>query len=92
MTLPFDGLPLGWAVPLWIGLVVIVAMLAWTAILFMRGQRARLRAPAPPADGGAGLTWVFLVPGRTKVSSFQFSEVNKNLETAEPKGVPLPSL
>jgi 1,2-diacylglycerol 3-beta-glucosyltransferase len=62
LALPFEGLPPGWAIPLWVGLVVILAMLAWTAILFVRGQRARLRPPAPPADGGGSLTWVFLVP------------------------------
>jgi 1,2-diacylglycerol 3-beta-glucosyltransferase len=59
---PFSGLPLGWAIPLWIGLAVIVAMLAWTAVLFVRGQRARLRAPAAPADAADRFTWVFLVP------------------------------
>ncbi len=62
MTAPFSGLPLGWAVPLWIGLAVIVAMLLWTALLFVRGQRSRRHAPDAPQAGADRLTWVFLVP------------------------------
>jgi 1,2-diacylglycerol 3-beta-glucosyltransferase len=84
LTLPFEGLPPGWAIPMWVGLVVIVAMLAWTAILFVRGQRARLRAPAPPADGGAGLTWVFLVPALNEEITIADS-VHRLLEVDVPR-------
>jgi 1,2-diacylglycerol 3-beta-glucosyltransferase len=59
---PFTGLPVVWAVPLGIGLAVIALMLIWTALLFVRGQRARMHAPAAPADGADRFTWVFLVP------------------------------
>lgn len=58
----FSGLPFGWAVPLWIGFAVIVAMFLWTTLLFVRGRRARLRAPDAPADGADAFLWVFLVP------------------------------
>lgn len=58
----FAGLPWGWAVPLWIGFAVIVAMLLWTTLLFVRGARARRRAPDAPAGGADRFLWVFLVP------------------------------
>lgn len=58
----FGGLPWGWAVPLWIGFAVIVAMLLWTTLLFARGLRARRRAPDAPPDGADRFLWVFLVP------------------------------
>ncbi len=59
---PFTGLPGLWAIPLGIGLAVVVLMLLWTALLFVRGQRARLGAPSAPADGPDRFTWVFFVP------------------------------
>ena len=59
---PVTGLPVVWAVPLGIGLAVVVLMLLWTALLFVRGQRARVHAPPAPADGADRFTWVFLVP------------------------------
>lgn len=58
----FAGLPWGWAVPLWIGFAVIVAMFCWTSLLFLRGVRARRRAPDAPPDGADRFLWVFLVP------------------------------
>ncbi|MBJ7521273.1 MAG: glycosyltransferase family 2 protein [Solirubrobacteraceae bacterium] len=58
----FSGLPFGWAVPLWIGFAVIVAMFLWTTLLFVRGRRARAHAPDAPADGADAFLWVFLVP------------------------------
>lgn len=62
MTSPFDGVPWGWCVPLALGLLVIITMLGWAAVLFVRGQRARVRAPWPPYEGPDRFTWVFLVP------------------------------
>ncbi len=62
MSSPFTGLPVVWAVPLGIGLAVVVLMLLWTALLFVRGQRARTQAPPAPADGADRFMWVFLVP------------------------------
>ena len=58
----FSGLPFGWAVPLWIGFAVIVAMFLWTTLLFLRGRRARAHAPDAPPDGADAFLWVFLVP------------------------------
>lgn len=58
----FSGVPVGWAIPLWIAFAVIVAMFAWTTVLFVRGQRARRAAPDAPADGADAFLWVFLVP------------------------------
>ncbi len=50
MTPPFAGLPLGWhdRSSIW-RLVVILGMLAWTALLFSRARRARRHAPEPAA-------------------------------------------
>lgn len=62
MSSPFAGVPLEWSIVLAIGLVVIVSMLGWAAVLFVRGQRARVRAPQPPPQGADAFTWVFLVP------------------------------
>ncbi len=62
MSLPFEGLPTVWAVPLYVGFAVIVAMLVWTGRLFVRGQRARVHAPDAPASGGDEFAWIFLVP------------------------------
>ena len=62
MTDLFSGLPWGWALPLWIGFAVIVAMLGWTTLLLVRGRRARACPPDAPADGADAFLWVFLVP------------------------------
>ncbi len=62
LTLPFEGLPAAWIDLFTVALAVIVAMLAWTAVLFARGQRARRHPPPVPADGANAFTWVFLVP------------------------------
>jgi len=61
-VIPFEGIPVGLAIPLWVGLAVIVAMLLWTAMLFVRGQRARLHAPNAAPGAADRFTWVFLVP------------------------------
>jgi cellulose synthase/poly-beta-1,6-N-acetylglucosamine synthase-like glycosyltransferase len=42
--------------------VVIVAVTAWTVLLFVRGGRAAAHPPDAPPDGADGLTWVFMVP------------------------------
>ena len=47
MKWPLDGVPAGWQVPLVLGLVISVAMLAWSAMLFVRAQRARAQPRVP---------------------------------------------
>ena len=62
VALPFEGLPTVWVVLFTFAFGVICAMLAWTTLLFVRGQRARKRPP-PATDGAGGaFTWVVLVP------------------------------
>lgn len=62
VTLPFEGLAPGWQVLFYLALCVIVAMLAWTTVLYVRGRRARLRAPDAPENGADDFEWVFVVP------------------------------
>jgi cellulose synthase/poly-beta-1,6-N-acetylglucosamine synthase-like glycosyltransferase len=62
LQLPFDGINQPWRTVLLVALVTIVLMFIWTVILFLRGQRARHRAPQPNAEAAAGYTWVFIVP------------------------------
>lgn len=62
VTLPFEGVASPWWIPLAVGLVVIVAMLAWTCVLFVRARHAWLHAPEAAPDAAAAFTWVFLVP------------------------------
>lgn len=69
----FDGLPWGWAVPLWIGFAVIVAMFLWTTLLFARGRHARRHAPDAPADGADAFLWVFLVPALNEETTIRDS-------------------
>ena len=62
MALPFEGLAPVWEALFYLCFAVILAMFAWTAMLYGRGHRAARRPPPVPADGAEGLTWVFLVP------------------------------
>jgi 1,2-diacylglycerol 3-beta-glucosyltransferase len=62
LILPFQGLPAVWAGLFLIALAVIVAMLAWTTLLFVRGRFSRAHPPGAAADVADGFTWVFLVP------------------------------
>lgn len=62
VALPFEGVPSPWWIPLAVGLVVIVAMLAWTCVLFVRARHAWRHAPDAPEDAAHAFTWVFLVP------------------------------
>lgn len=62
VVLPFEGLPTFWRVLFIAAFVVIVVMLAWTTLLFIRAERARTRPPPVPDDGADGFAWVFLVP------------------------------
>jgi 1,2-diacylglycerol 3-beta-glucosyltransferase len=62
VALPFEGVPGLWWIPLAVGLAVIVAMLAWTCVLFVRARHAWLHAPEPAPDAADAFTWVFLVP------------------------------
>jgi 1,2-diacylglycerol 3-beta-glucosyltransferase len=58
----FDGLPTGWQVFFTIALGVVLAMLLWTVVLFVRSGSAERRAPEPGPDGAGAFSWVFLVP------------------------------
>ena len=62
VALPFEGLPTVWVVLFTFAFGVICAMLAWTTLLFVRGQRARKRPPSAPEDATASFAWVVLVP------------------------------
>lgn len=62
LSLPFQGLPTAWTDLFSLALAVIVAMLAWTAVLFARGRLARANPPEAPAAADRDFTWVFLVP------------------------------
>ena len=48
--IPFDGTPLAAQLLLTVAFVVIASICAWTAALFLRGQRAIAGAPAAPPD------------------------------------------
>jgi cellulose synthase/poly-beta-1,6-N-acetylglucosamine synthase-like glycosyltransferase len=62
VALPFDGIPTVWRVLFIVAFVVIVMMLAWTTLLFVKAERAREHAPEAPEDGADAFTWLFLVP------------------------------
>jgi cellulose synthase/poly-beta-1,6-N-acetylglucosamine synthase-like glycosyltransferase len=62
LALPFEGIPTAWRVLFVVAFVVIVAMLFWTTLLYIEGQRARRKAPEAPEDGADAFTWLFLVP------------------------------
>jgi len=62
LSLPFHGLPAIWADMFSIALAVIVAMLAWTTVLFVRGRWSRAHPPEAGEDLADEFTWVFLVP------------------------------
>jgi cellulose synthase/poly-beta-1,6-N-acetylglucosamine synthase-like glycosyltransferase len=58
----FQGLPL-WAEVLFTAtLALIVAVLAWTAVLFASSRRALSRAPEPDPKAADEYLWIFLVP------------------------------
>ncbi len=62
VSLPFQGVPLGWQI-LFVGaFAVICAMLAWTAALFVRGRIWQRTEPDPDPIAADGKLWVFLVP------------------------------
>ena len=62
LTLPFEGLPEIWTVLFSAALLVIIGMVVWTGLLFVRGRRADRHSPEAPADRGERYLWVFLVP------------------------------
>lgn len=62
LAFPFDGLAGPWRAILTVALVTIVLMFIWTAVLFIRGQRSRRRAPAADQALADDFKWVFLVP------------------------------
>jgi 1,2-diacylglycerol 3-beta-glucosyltransferase len=62
LRLPFEGLPAIWVGLFSVALLVIVAMLCWTGVLFLLAQRARRHPPTAAEGGPDRFTWVFLVP------------------------------
>lgn len=62
LSMPFESLSAVWEILFTAALAVIVFTLAWTTLLFIRGEHARSRAPEAPEDGAGAYTWVFLVP------------------------------
>ncbi len=73
LTLPFEGLPEGWLVLFTVALAVIVGMLAWTSVLFLRARRARLNPPEASIEGSDEFTWVFLVPALNEETTIRDS-------------------
>jgi 1,2-diacylglycerol 3-beta-glucosyltransferase len=61
LAFPFDGIPLLCQLLLMVAFVVIVGMCGWTALLFVRGQRAIARPPEASEHEDDAWTWVFLV-------------------------------
>jgi cellulose synthase/poly-beta-1,6-N-acetylglucosamine synthase-like glycosyltransferase len=62
LALPFEGLP-PWAQALfYVVFVLILAMLAWTIVLFVSSRRAIRSAPDPDPAAADSFLWVFLVP------------------------------
>lgn len=59
---PLQGLPAGWAILFGLAMVQILAMLVWTTILFVRGQRVRRQAPAVRLGAADAFRWIFIVP------------------------------
>ncbi len=55
----FDGLALGWQIYFTVALVVVLVMLAWTAVLFVRSARPLALARYADSDD---FIWIFLVP------------------------------
>ena len=51
-----------WRVLFIVAFVVIVVMMAWTILLFVKAERAAKHAPEAPEDGADAFTWLFLVP------------------------------
>jgi 1,2-diacylglycerol 3-beta-glucosyltransferase len=61
-SMPFQGLPTPCIVLFGTAMGLIVAMLAWSALLFARGARARNNAPEARPHGDDDFLWVFVVP------------------------------
>lgn len=65
LALPFDGLAWPWQALFFAALTVILFMLAWTTLLFVRAARwYRRGGPATAGEGGgaSSFLWIFLVP------------------------------
>jgi hypothetical protein len=62
VSLPFESLPPGWFAVIGVAFLVVLAMVAWTVILFVRSQRARLDPPEASPEAVDRFEWVFLVP------------------------------
>jgi 1,2-diacylglycerol 3-beta-glucosyltransferase len=62
LALPFEGIPNVWRLLFIVAFLVIVMMMAWTILLFVKGERAREHAPDASEGGPDAFTWLFLVP------------------------------
>lgn len=60
--MPFPGVPAPLQGLFVLALLVVVAMFAWTVLLFARGNRAERRAPATSDELTDRFLWVFMVP------------------------------
>lgn len=59
---PFEGLAWPWQILFAVCLFVVLGMLLWSLLLFVRGHAAIVHPPTVPPDGSDGFNWVFLVP------------------------------
>lgn len=55
----FDGLPVGWQIYFTVALVIVLVMMGWTTLLFVRSGRQMSASRLADADA---FTWIFLVP------------------------------
>jgi cellulose synthase/poly-beta-1,6-N-acetylglucosamine synthase-like glycosyltransferase len=62
LSMPFAGLPAAVQALFYVTFVVIVAVFAWTGVLFMLSRRALRAAPSPDPGAADNFLWVFLVP------------------------------
>jgi cellulose synthase/poly-beta-1,6-N-acetylglucosamine synthase-like glycosyltransferase len=62
LALPFDGLPAWAQVLFYIAFVLILAVAAWTAVLFALSRKALRSAPEPDPEAADRFLWVFVVP------------------------------
>ena len=62
LIMPFEGLAV-WAQTLfYFVFALIVAVLAWTVVIFVSSRKSIRSAPEPDSAGADGFLWVFLVP------------------------------
>ena len=64
LALPFEGLPTTWAILFYFAFLIIVAILIWTFVLFVRAEQWLKRTTLKPRSlqRESDWMWVFLVP------------------------------